>query len=49
MVKNDEEVYMEFTWNIQQQTVEHVEDYYECMLKVANCIHVITTYVFFTE
>jgi hypothetical protein len=38
MVKNDEEVYMKFMWNIQQQTTEHVEVYYECMLKLANCV-----------
>ncbi len=35
IVKNDEEVYMELH-NIQQQIVERVELYYECLLKLAN-------------
>ncbi len=34
--------------NIQQQTVEHVEVYYERMLKLTNCLQVRVTNVFFT-
>ncbi len=34
--------------NIQQQTTKHVEVYYECLLKLANCLHVKTINVFFT-
>jgi hypothetical protein len=25
-------------WNIQQQITEHVEVYYECLLKLTNCL-----------
>jgi hypothetical protein len=46
-VKNDEEVYMQM-WNIQQQTTECVEVYYECLLKLTNYQHVRATYVFIT-
>ncbi len=35
-------------WNIQQQTTKHVEVYYEHLLKLTNCLHVRTTYVFLT-
>ncbi len=35
-------------WNIKQQTIECVEVYYEHLLKLANCLHVKTTYVFLT-
>jgi hypothetical protein len=45
IMKNDKEVYMQ---NIQQQIVEHVEVYYEHLLKLANCLQVRTTYVFLT-
>jgi hypothetical protein len=34
-MKNDEEVYMQLR-NIQQQTIERVEVYYERMLKLIN-------------
>jgi hypothetical protein len=34
--------------NIQQQTTECVEVYYECLLKLANCLQVRATYVFIT-
>ncbi len=34
--------------NIQQQTIERVEVYYERLLKLANCLHGKATYVFFT-
>ncbi len=37
IVKNDEEVYMQLQ-NIQQQTIESVEVYYECLLKLTNCL-----------
>jgi hypothetical protein len=46
-MKNDEEVYMQLK-NIQQQTVEHVEVYYESLLKLANYIKFRTTNVFLT-
>jgi hypothetical protein len=46
-VKNDEEVYM-LLQNIQQQTIECVEVYYEHLLKLANYLQVKTTYVFLT-
>ncbi len=36
IMKNDEEVYMQLQ-NIQQQTTEHVEVYYECLLKLVDC------------
>jgi hypothetical protein len=35
-------------WNKQQQTIECVEVYYERLLKLTNCLHVKTTYVFLT-
>ncbi len=38
-MKNDEEVYMQLQ-NIQQQTIERVEVYYERILKLTNCLHV---------
>jgi hypothetical protein len=47
MVKNDEEVYMQLQ-NIQQQTIERVEVYYESLLKLTNCLQVRTTNVFLT-
>jgi hypothetical protein len=34
--------------NIQQQTTKCFEVYYDCVLKLANCLHVRTTNVFFT-
>jgi hypothetical protein len=34
--------------NIQQQITKHVEVYYECLLKLTNCLHVRTTNVFIT-
>jgi hypothetical protein len=34
--------------NIQQLTTERVEVYYECLLKLTNCLQVITIDVFFT-
>ncbi len=34
-LKNNEEVYMQL-WNIQQPTIEHVEVYYEHLIKLAN-------------
>ncbi len=46
-VKNDEEVYVQL-WNTQQQIVEHVEVYYERLLKLANCLQVKTIDVFLT-
>jgi len=45
IVKNEEEAYMQLQ-NIQQQTTEHVEVYYEHLLKLTNCLQVKTTYVF---
>jgi hypothetical protein len=36
-LKNDEEVYMQLQ-NIQQQTTKRVEVYYECLLRLANCL-----------
>jgi hypothetical protein len=36
-IKNDEEVYMQLQ-NIQQQIAEHVEVYYEHMLRLTNCL-----------
>jgi hypothetical protein len=44
-MKNDKEVYMQ---NIQQQIVEHVEVYYEHLLKLANCLQIRATCVFLT-
>jgi hypothetical protein len=41
VVKNNEKVYMQLQ-DIQQQTVEHVEVYYERLLKLTNCLHVKT-------
>jgi hypothetical protein len=46
-MKNDEEVYMQWQ-NIQQQIVECVEVYYECLLKLANCLQVKAIDVFLT-
>jgi DNA primase len=46
-MKNDEEVYMQLK-NIQQQTIEHVEVYYESLLKLANYLQFRTTNVFLT-
>jgi hypothetical protein len=37
MVKNDEEVYMQLQ-NIRQQIAEHVEVYYERLLRLINCL-----------
>jgi hypothetical protein len=34
--------------DIQQQIADHVEVYNECLLKLAKCLHVITTNVFIT-
>jgi hypothetical protein len=34
--------------NIQQQTTKRVEVYYKHLLKLANCLQVRATYVFFT-
>jgi hypothetical protein len=34
--------------NIQQQTAEHVEVYYECLLKLTNCLQVRATNIFLT-
>ncbi len=34
--------------NIQQQTAKGVEDYYECLLKLINCLQVKATNVFLT-
>ncbi len=34
--------------NIQQQTTKCVEVYYECLLKLANCLHVKPIDVFLT-
>jgi hypothetical protein len=34
--------------DIQQQIADHVEVYDECLLKLAKCLHVITTNVFIT-
>ncbi len=45
IVNNNEEVYMQLR-NIQQQIV--VEVYYECLLKLANCLQVRATNVFLT-
>jgi hypothetical protein len=39
IVKNDEEVYMQLR-NIQQEIVEPIEIYYECLLKLANYLQV---------
>jgi len=47
VVKNNEKVYMQLQ-NIQQQTVELVEVYYECMLKLTNCLQVKIIDVSFT-
>jgi hypothetical protein len=47
LVKNNEEVYMQLQ-NIQQQTTESVEVYYEHLLKSANYLQVKVTNVFFT-
>jgi hypothetical protein len=44
-IKNNEKVYMQLC-NIQQQIVECVEIYYECLLKLANCLHVRATNFF---
>jgi hypothetical protein len=38
IMKNDKEVYMQL-WNIQRQTVERVEVYYEHMLKLGSLYH----------
>jgi hypothetical protein len=46
-MKNDEEVYIQLK-NIQRQTVEHVEVYYESLLKLANYLQFRTTDVFLT-
>ncbi len=46
-MKNNEEVYMRL-WNIQQQTIECVEVYYEHLLKLINCLQGKTIDVFFT-
>jgi hypothetical protein len=46
IVKNGEEVYMQLQ-NIQQQIAKRVEVYYECLLKVANFLHVRATNVYF--
>lgn len=40
IVNNDEEVYMQLR-NIHQQNVEHVEVYYERLLKLANYLQVV--------
>jgi len=47
IVKNNEEVYMQLG-NIKQQTTKHVQVYYECPLKLSNCVQVRTTNVFLT-
>jgi len=47
VVKNNEKVYMQLQ-NIQQQTVELVEVYYECLLKLTNCLQVKIIDVSFT-
>jgi hypothetical protein len=36
-IKNNEELYMQLR-NIQQQTIERAEVYYEHLLKLANCL-----------
>ncbi len=36
-MKNDDEVYMQLR-NIQQQTIERVEVYYKCLLKLTSCL-----------
>jgi hypothetical protein len=46
-IKNNEKVSMQFQ-NIQQQTTKCVEVHYEHLLKLANCLQVRGTYVFFT-
>jgi hypothetical protein len=46
-MKNGEEAYIQL-WNTQQQIVEHVEVYYEHLLKLTNCLHVKATCVFLT-
>jgi len=47
MVESDKKVYMQLQ-NIQQQTAEHVEVYYEHLLKLANCLQVKVVNVFLT-
>ncbi len=46
-MKNDEKVYMQLR-NLQQQVGKWVKVYYECLLKLANCLQVKATDVFLT-